>query len=87
MSYIPARVNLVISKSSMLATILTYSPFLARIILGPLHRILIIHCYYTQRLFFIFIMSLLTLKTLLMTGFIIDFQRMSGMSYWGSSYS
>ena len=74
----PAPVNVIISKSSMLATILTYSPVIARIILGPLHSIVIICCYYSQRLFFTFIMSLLTLKTLLMSGFIIDFARMSG---------
>ena len=75
----PAPVNVIISKSSMLATNITYSPVIARIILGPLHSIVTICCYYSQRLFFTFIMSLLTLKTLLMSGFIIDFEKMSGM--------
>ena len=76
--YFPARVNVIISKWSMWATLLHYPPFIARIILGPLHSIVTICYYYSLRVFFTFIMSLLTLKTLLMSGFIIKFERMSG---------
>ena len=47
--------------------------------LGPLPHLAVV-AYYMYRLTFTFIITLLTFNTILKTSFILDFNRMSGMS-------
>ena len=63
----------------MVGTILAYSPIVLRIILGPFNSFLAIGVFYLHHLIFTFIMNLLTFKTIIASGFLVDFTRMSGV--------
>ena len=75
-----AKVNVVISQISILANALGILPVIARIILGPFPTITVVFVYYLYRLIFTFLITLLTVNTILKTAFILDFNMMAGTS-------
>ena len=84
-----AQVNLTISTCASYANILVNVIFLLRMVFGVFGSIWVIGFYYTFRISFIFITSLLTTKTFLLIAFLMDFHTMTGQRnifYYITSY-
>ena len=71
--------NLTISTCASSANILVLVIFLLRMVFGAFGNFWVIGVYYIFRISFILITSLLTTKTLLLIGFIMDFHTMTGL--------
>jgi hypothetical protein len=75
----PAKLNVAISTAAAAINIgLLILPYFARILLGPLPHFVIVCIYYQFRSVTLLIICLVATKTVLMTAFILDFDRMSG---------
>jgi hypothetical protein len=75
---ISAKVNVAISQIATVSTGLLFSPLILRILLGPFHLFVVIGVYYTYKAILTVIITLLILKTALMTAFLRDFNTMTG---------
>jgi hypothetical protein len=71
-------VNVAISTAAAAINIVTLVPYIARILFGPLPHFVIVGMYYWFRSVTLSIICLVATKTVLMTAFILDFDRMSG---------
>ena len=73
-----AKVNVTISITGTVSTIVVWCPLVLRIIFGSFHKILVIGYYYLSRFIATYILSLLTFRSALMIAFLLDFERASG---------
>ena len=73
-----AKVNVTISITGTVSTIVVWCPLVVRIIVGSFHKILVIGYYYLFRTVATYVLSLLIFKSALMIAFMLDFERASG---------
>ena len=76
---VPAKLNVAINNIGSVLNIIFMLALICRAIYGPITPRLVLFYYYLLRLGFTFTLSVLTVKTTLMTFFILDFNRMSGI--------
>ena len=75
---ISASVNVAISRVFSLNILVMLLPLILRIVLGPFHPAVVICVYYSLRVVTTLVISLLLVKTVIMTFFIVFFDRVSG---------
>jgi hypothetical protein len=71
-------VNITISIAATIGIIVSFFPFVLRIIFGVFHKNLVIGCYYIDRAAVNYIFNLLSSKNFLRIAFLHDFDRASG---------
>ena len=71
--------NLIISKCASSVNIWWNLVYLLRMAFGSFGSCWAVFVYYTFRLSFLLVTTLITTKTLLLIGFVIDFHTMTGM--------
>ena len=78
--FVPANVNLAISKVFSICSLSLYLGFLLRIFVGPFPYAVVVAYHYGTRVTSVSFLSMLTFKIVLKTCFIIDFDRMSAIA-------
>ena len=78
MQNFPAKVNVAILHIATAGNALALVPVIARILFGPFPVSVVLAIYYLFRIIIIFTISILTIKMILMSAFLVDFQLMSG---------
>ena len=73
-----AKVNVAILHTCTAGNAFALVPMIARILFGPFPVPAVLAIYYLFRIIIIFTVSILTIKMILMSAFLVDFQCMSG---------
>ena len=75
-----AKVNVAILHTATAGNTLALVPVIARLLFGPFPVPVVLAIYYLFRVIIIFTVSILTIKMILMSAFLVDFQLMSGVT-------
>ena len=77
----PAKVNVAILHAASVGNTMALLPVVARLLFGPFPVPVVLVIYYLFRVIIIFAVSILTIKMVLMSAFLVDFELMSGKNF------
>ena len=77
----PAKVNVAILHAASVGNTMALLPVVARLLFGPFPVPVVLVIYYLFRVIIIFAVSILTIKMVLMSAFLVDFELMTGKNF------